>query len=797
MAELCPHCLEQRPEGAEFCPNCGGARISQNDSRFLPVGTVLNGSKNHSFLIGKVIGSGGFGITYIGKETLSNRLVAIKEYFPLVCKSVRQGLGVAPTVNREAYDHGLKSFLREASMLRAVVNIPSIVHVLDCFETGNTAYMVMDYLNGVTLRGVTDSRGAIPFYELLPKLRVLMNGLEELHNAGVLHRDIAPDNIMLMPDGNLRLLDFGCARSMEDGRAMTVILKPGFAPIEQYQTRGQGRYSDIYALCATIYYCITGGKVPAGAPERIAAQSGGTDPLIKPSALGAKISYENEQALLWGLAIRPENRPQRISDLAARFIDEPDPNFYAKIEPTPYTAPTSCEPASAQSPISMESPAEKPAESAAKTEGFAKKLFKNKPAMIAASAAAVFLIVAVVAIFARGGKAEKKPSGGGYAPSPQTAARPADLDEDPELNSEPRTVEYQNYVFEIVGKTASLVSYTGSEQTVRIPDKYSGAVIINIRAGAFDDVDAVEKVVLPDDLKTIEDGAFTGCDGLFEIETSSGAAANSPFKDCPNLRVITYDGDKPDWKSEGDISVFPKEHKEEVFFYSASEEPSQVIIDRYYVDGDDVLYGINDVLSYAVVLDIPAEIEKWVIPESIDGANVSWISDGAFGRVGEDFELVYTGDATACMSADSYENIKYSIGDLNGLAKFYISDGMLVEICDRINDARGGDGPHLWMDEEYSTLAITCCNHVAFNLYESEEQLQRELIDLINEDYSDRVIYFNYFANGSLTSDFIDQVISEIVELYTDAREYSGPITSIQLALTEYGGSLVGFMVAE
>src|SRR5699024_3172989 len=116
-------------------------------------------------------------------------------------------------------------------------DIPHIVHVLDYFEANGTAYMVMEYLHGVTLKSWMDQGPAVEPLSFLWKVLPLMKSLELLHQAGVIHRDIAPDNIMLMPDGSLVLLDFGCARSMEDNKSMTVVLKPGFAPLEQYQTR--------------------------------------------------------------------------------------------------------------------------------------------------------------------------------------------------------------------------------------------------------------------------------------------------------------------------------------------------------------------------------------------------------------------------------------------------------------------------------------------------------------------------------------------------------------------------------
>lgn len=215
--------------------------------------------------------------------------------------------------------HGIKSFLSEASMLRAMSQLPSIVHVMDYFEAGRTAYMVMEYLNGSALHQVMQTVERMEPNTLLPKFLPLMRDLGSMHDAGVLHRDIAPDNIMLMPDGSLKLLDFGCARSLEDGRSMTVVLKPGFAPIEQYQTRGQGPYTDLYALCATIYYCITG-KIPPASPERLTSTfDGQPDPLPAPSALGVAISPEQEQILMWGLALQPSVRPQSMETLWSRL----------------------------------------------------------------------------------------------------------------------------------------------------------------------------------------------------------------------------------------------------------------------------------------------------------------------------------------------------------------------------------------------------------------------------------------------------------------------------------------------
>lgn len=280
----------------------------------LTVSSVLTNRTGHTYIIDRILGQGGFGITYAGREMTTNSVVAIKEYFPGFCSPIRHSSGKITASERpERYASGLKSFLKEASLLVAFSHNPSIVHVLDYFEANDTAYMVMEYLDGVTLQHVIEQNGAMPFDELLPKLRVLMKDLDTLHKSEVLHRDISPSNIMLMPDGSLRLIDFGCARSMQDDH-MTVMVNPEFAPAEQYNTNGQGPFTDVYALCATIYFCITGGRRPQLSTERLLS-----DTLVRPSEYGAEISEIDERALLWGLSPQPKDRPQSIAALATAF----------------------------------------------------------------------------------------------------------------------------------------------------------------------------------------------------------------------------------------------------------------------------------------------------------------------------------------------------------------------------------------------------------------------------------------------------------------------------------------------
>lgn len=314
----------------------------------LAPGTLLQGAR-HTFVIDKLLGKGGFGMTYRGRETVSGREVAIKEYFPDMCQPCRMQNGciVPLTQYQQAYSHGKKSFLNEAAMLKALDDVPSVVRILEYFETNGTAYMVMEYINGSTLRSLVETGGPIPVQALMPRMLPLMQDLSVIHERGVLHRDIAPDNIIWMPDGKLKLLDFGCARATEDGRSMTVQLKPGFAPLEQYQTRGQGDYTDVYALCASIYYCITG-LVPISSPERVMTLNNGEpDPLPWPSTLGIEIQTELEQLLMWGLTVYPNARPQTMGELTGR-IEKLPPAKTSKgsdsipkepVEPTPKPEP--------------------------------------------------------------------------------------------------------------------------------------------------------------------------------------------------------------------------------------------------------------------------------------------------------------------------------------------------------------------------------------------------------------------------------------------------------------------------
>ena len=269
-------CACMKPTDQDICPHCGCPKTYQNDQNQLPVGTILRGQ----YLVGKVLGHGGFGITYIGWDLYLDIPVAIKEFYPThaVNRDCTQSLSVrvntASMVQR--FEENRERFLREAKVLAKLRGIPQIVDVQSFFTENNTAYIIMEYVKGEDLRHYVQRRGGgIRPDELLPLLEPVLHALAAVHKEGLMHRDITPDNIMLLPDGKVVLLDFGAAHDLENADAdadlnhsTEAILKHGFAPMEQYRSRGNlGPWTDEYGFCASIYYCLTG-KVPPDAPSR-------------------------------------------------------------------------------------------------------------------------------------------------------------------------------------------------------------------------------------------------------------------------------------------------------------------------------------------------------------------------------------------------------------------------------------------------------------------------------------------------------------------------------------------------
>lgn len=308
QATYCPYCM--KVVQTEICPHCGSNVNYPGDPMHLPVGIVLNGK--HPYVLGACRGQGGFGVTYIALDAETNTRVAIKEYFPTYC-SGRSGTEMIRSYRgqEEAYDKGKARFLDEARTVQSLNDLENVVQVLDFFECNNTAYMVMEFLDGCSLKEYVQNNGPIPSRQLLEQMKPLLCDMQTMHERGVIHRDIAPDNIILLPDGSLKLIDFGAARSYLSEKSMSVVVKKGFAPVEQYMRTGISASADVYAIAATIYYCITGIVPPDSADRQY-----GNVTLQSPSALGIALTREQEIALDKALQIQPMARTQSVAEFA-------------------------------------------------------------------------------------------------------------------------------------------------------------------------------------------------------------------------------------------------------------------------------------------------------------------------------------------------------------------------------------------------------------------------------------------------------------------------------------------------
>jgi serine/threonine protein kinase len=338
-----------------------------------------------------MLGEGGFGITYIGWDLNLDLKVAIKEYYPsgFVTRETTSATTVQPFSGSQGdfFLKGRDKFINEAKSLAKFFALPGIVAVKDYFLENGTAYIVMEYIEGKTMKGyLAEMGGKLPAAQVFDMLKPVMPSLSKVHQSGMIHRDISPDNIMLSDEGGMKLLDFGAAREFDGSgsKSLSVMLKPGFAPEEQYRSKGvQGPWTDVYALCATMYRCITG-VTPTESNERVIE-----DDLKPPSALGAYIGAAQEAALMRGLAVFAKDRCQSIQELydalygapaAAAQPEEPLPADLPAtvfVEPPPQTV--------------KHSPAPKPAvEPKAKQSWFA----KNK--ILAASVAGVCAVALIV-----------------------------------------------------------------------------------------------------------------------------------------------------------------------------------------------------------------------------------------------------------------------------------------------------------------------------------------------------------------------------------------------------------------
>ena len=318
---LCYNCFRERPDSQENpsgkgpCPYCG-FDLEENAKKYpvaLRAGTILN----QRYIVGRVLGQGGFGITYLAWDTKLSAKVAIKEYMPgeMAARVDGTTVSVMAETRSEDFAYGAERFQEEARTLAKFMGQPNIAGVTDYFDENDTSYFVMDYIEGISFKTyIANQGGKVSIEEALDVMIPVLRALTAVHAEGFIHRDVTPDNIYITKDGNVKLLDFGSARySIGDkSKSLDVILKVGYAPKEQYIRRGrQGPYTDVYSCAACLYAAITG-FLPPESLERL-----DHDTLIPPSEAGVEIPLYLERAILKGLAVQPEDRFQT----AEEFLD--------------------------------------------------------------------------------------------------------------------------------------------------------------------------------------------------------------------------------------------------------------------------------------------------------------------------------------------------------------------------------------------------------------------------------------------------------------------------------------------
>ena len=317
--QICLNCLNTYEEGVKVCPHCGlGNWKYQAAEKTLELGTMLKSR----YKIGTVIGDGGFGITYRAVDMSTGKGVAVKEFYPreVVARSSMDHTTVK-LVNRDntaQFQKGLNSFLEEANGLARFNNTDKIVNVYDFFEQNGTAYIVMEYLRGKPLsRYAKDHGGKISVSAAINVIMKMCEALSYVHGAGMVHRDISPDNIFVEKTGKIKLIDFGAARESygNEEKTLSIVLKPNYAPPEQFRKKSrQGPWTDVYALGATVYKLLTG-RTPDQAIDRIME-----DEMQVPSRYNPEVPLFLDRIVMKMMAPKIEDRFQNCDDVRREML---------------------------------------------------------------------------------------------------------------------------------------------------------------------------------------------------------------------------------------------------------------------------------------------------------------------------------------------------------------------------------------------------------------------------------------------------------------------------------------------
>ena len=411
--------------GETFCSECGRPYGSVETEPFaLKPGTILDGK----YLVGEMLGQGGFGITYIGFDLLLEQKVAIKEYYPMSTGMVSRENSTtvvwsSAVMQKSGMEKGFDSFLKEARKMAKLGGIPGVVGVKSVFIQNETAYIVMDFIEGETLLKKLQREGPMDYNTCISLMTPIVQALAEVHKHGIIHRDISPDNIMVQSDGKLILLDLGAAKDLDiqgkDGNVQSsqMVAKHGFSPVEQYGQAGKiGPWTDVYAMAATIYYCCTG-VLPPSATDRMIEDTLTCRP---------RLTKEEFDVLAFCMSVLPQNRPQNM-DALLQIVTHPAGKT-PPVRDVPKTEPVRPETRNLQ-PL-------KPAPG------------RPLPKWLIPGIAAAVAVIALIISIGSGGK-KSTPASSVKAPAAQTVAtEPAPTEPAPTAPMEARTMAAAELAFD-------------------------------------------------------------------------------------------------------------------------------------------------------------------------------------------------------------------------------------------------------------------------------------------------------------------------------------------------------------
>lgn len=542
------HYCDREIGTARVCPYCHREIQKKTLPHQLPAGTLIDGR----YRVEGVLGEGGFGITYLGYNQKLGMPVAIKEYFPQGTTyrdtSGSNEVYVGSEDAESFFEHGKERFLSEAKTLVRFNSEPGIVSVMDFVEENKTAYLIMEFLDGETLQQYLKRHGKMSATETFSMLEPMMRTLEKVHAAGVIHRDISPDNIMRLKNGQLKLMDFGAAREfVDENRSMSIMLKKGYAPAEQYRRKGeQGPWTDVYALCATIYRCITG-VTPTDSLDRMSGEE-----LKKPSELGADIPPAYEGLLMYGMTLHQKDRCQNMTELLSLLektqkavVDQP-------------TIPTKSEPAT-QVTVAADPGIKKP-QKQKNEDPYVTVVAKEEPPIIKQDkkeslhhkdnfeneadqskkkshkgiiiTVTVLVLIAVISVLA-------------VVLIPQSKG---DTKDNTKGNIKETT---DNQTAEMVANgfkyrllndgTVEINGYAGKVRSMSIPSSIDGHTVTSIGYRSFIGSYDLFSVVIPDSVTSIEEEAFSDCSNLktVSIPNSVTYIGEYAFYNCESLMRVT------------------------------------------------------------------------------------------------------------------------------------------------------------------------------------------------------------------------------------------------------------------